>query len=105
MGSINVARKYGISIENQRARQLTPTDSQSFDWILAMDSENLADIKNRSTAGAARIHLLREFDDPAGELDVPDPYYTGDFQSVYEILDRSCQRLLEEMLKIHKPAR
>jgi protein-tyrosine phosphatase len=45
VGSIEVAKKYGISIENQRARDLQLPDFEKFGWILAMDSSNLKDIK------------------------------------------------------------
>jgi len=46
-----------------------------------------------------RIRLMREFDEPAGELDVPDPYYSNRqaFVRVYEMLDRCCRNLLQDL--------
>lgn len=98
IGSIEVARKNGISIEGQRARQIKKSDFENFNWILAMDSSNLKDIKSIAGETASRIHLLREFDPFEGGLDVPDPYYTGGFEGVFEIVERSCKVLLEEIL-------
>lgn len=94
-GSINIARAHGIDITPQRARQLQPSDLESFDWIIAMDEENfsiLNGMKNRHTT--ARIHLMREFDSTGSPLAVPDPYYTGNFDEVFRILDRCCAKLV-----------
>ena len=56
--------------------------------------------RTRQTMG----HLLREFDPQAnGDLDVPDPYYGGPrgFEIVHDIVDRSCDALLERLRKAH----
>lgn len=99
LGSIDVAKKNGISIDHQRARQIKKSDFENFSWILAMDSSNLRDIQNMAGESQARIHLLREFDPFIGDLDVPDPYYTGGFEGVFDIIDRSCEVLLEQILE------
>lgn len=99
--ALEVARRHGIALVG-RARQLTAADLQLFDYVIAMDADNLADILSLSEAVRpdARVHRLREFDPEAGEdLDVPDPYYGGTrgFETVCDIIERSCRRLLEHI--------
>jgi len=99
--AVAVARRRGIELVGT-ARAVTARDLTRFDLILAMDAENLADLR-RLAAGngaAVELRLLREFDPGAsGELDVPDPYYGGarGFEDVHDIVERSCHGLLEHV--------
>lgn len=99
LGSIEIAKRNGISIVNQKARQIRKSDFENFDWILAMDRSNLRDIKAIAGESRSRIHLLREFDPFIGDLDVPDPYYSGGFEGVFEIVERSCRVLLDKIME------
>ncbi len=95
-----VASEHGVELVS-RARQLTDDDLQHFDWVIAMDRENLRNIERMAdaTGSDAEVRLLREFD-PSGEgEDVPDPYYGGasGFENVYEMVHRSCTTLLERL--------
>jgi protein-tyrosine phosphatase len=67
-----------------------------------MDSENLRSVHQlaQRAGGRARIHLLREWDPDHPGGDVPDPYYGGPrgFDDVQDIVERSCERLLEDIL-------
>ncbi|HBX71208.1 MAG TPA: phosphotyrosine protein phosphatase [Chloroflexi bacterium] len=85
-----------------RARQFQPRDFERFDLIIAMDPENRANLRRlaRSLDEEAKIHLMREFDPQAGpNAAVPDPYYGGidGFENVYDIVERSCQGLLDAL--------
>jgi protein-tyrosine phosphatase len=96
-----VAAKRGFQYDG-RARQFRQSDFDQFDLIIAMDTDNRANLRRlaRSTAEEAKIHLMREFDPQAGPNDpVPDPYYGGidGFEKVYDIVERSCQGLLDAL--------
>ena len=95
------ALENGLSL-NHRARQFQGSDFNQFDYILAMDSSNLenAKMKMPGDGGKAKLHLIREFDTHQDSLDVPDPYYGGEkgFQNVFDILDRSCDVFLKEVM-------
>lgn len=100
-----VAARRGLKYDG-RARQFEGSDFSRFDLILAMDTENLADLRahaaywNPPEAALAKIRLLREFDPQGGPgAEVPDPYYGGveGFERVYEIVDRSCRGLLQRL--------
>jgi len=95
-----VATQHGVELTS-RARQLTDEDLLHYDWIIAMDRENLRNIERMAAAAGseAEIHLLREFDALGEGDEVPDPYYGGasGFENVYTMVHRSCQALLDRL--------
>lgn len=97
--SQNTAKKYGITLHS-RARQLKPGDLDYYDLILAMDQENLSNIKQLANGvHEGKIGLLRDFDPKPGDGEVPDPYFGGlrGFEKVFRIVKRSCENLLDEL--------
>ena len=100
-----VGKKRGIPLQG-RARQFVPVDFARFDYVLAMDNQNLATLRALAPDEAARakVRLLRSFDptSPAG-ADVPDPYYGGPqgFDEVFDICARACRGLLAEIRRRH----
>ena len=95
--TIEVAEAHGVEVSHLRARQFTAKDFDRFDLIVAMDEENLQDIERLRNKSSTRVCLLREYDGEEDELSVPDPYYEGDFEGVYEIIRRSCCNLFDEL--------
>lgn len=97
-----VAQQHGVVL-GSRARKITDADVREFDYVIAMDRENLRNVQRMVDAAGsdAHVHLLREFDPLAdGEGDeVPDPYYGGasGFENVYEMVQRSCEVLLDRI--------
>jgi len=68
----------GLRMRHLRGRQVERVDFDRFDWILAMDDDNLADLKRIRPAGSrARVALLMSFAPDAGAREVPDPYHGG----------------------------
>lgn len=84
-----------------KARRFEYADLEEFDLILAMDSENLSNISqlDRKDKFGHKIKMMREFDPQPGDGEVPDPYYGGldGFENVFQVLDRSCEALLDEL--------
>jgi len=95
-----VASQHGVELDS-RARQITEADLERFDWVIAMDRENLRNIRRLASTvdSPAQVHLLREFDHEGEGDEVPDPYYGGasGFETVYEMVRRSCQALLDRI--------
>ena len=91
----------GYPIDDLRARQAVAEDFARFDHVLAMDRQNLADLKRLApaTGGAALSLMLSHGKSGAG--DVPDPYYGGDagFDHVLDLLEDACAGLLEVVAK------
>ncbi len=92
----------GIVLES-RAQRFEPGYFDEFDLIVAMDRQNLADMRALAPPGdaAAKLRMLRDFDPEAGadELDVPDPYYGGErgFEDVLDMVERACDGLIAEI--------
>lgn len=104
--SAEVAARRGVHVRGA-SRQLEEEDIRSFDYVIAMDRDNLADVREvaESVGADARIHLLREFDIRAdGDLDVPDPYYGGPrgFEDVHDLVERSCIGLFHHLRQEHE---
>jgi protein-tyrosine phosphatase len=76
-------------------------DFERFDLILAMDDENLRELKRRADREYhQRIRLLMDFAPTAQRREVPDPYYGGEpgFEEVLDLLEEASVGLIEEML-------
>ena len=99
--SIDIAKKYGIDLKNQRARKFNREDFNNFDIIYAMDINNYRDLrflaKNQQQKKKVRL-ILNEINPRLFES-VPDPYY-GDkngFQDVYNILNMACNKIANQI--------
>lgn len=98
--SQETANNHGINLPSI-ARRFEYADLEEFDLILAMDSNNLTNINQLDRKGkfTNKVKLLREFDPVPEDKNVPDPYYGGalGFENVFQMVDRSCITLLEEL--------
>ena len=95
--SVAVARKYGLDISHQRARQLVAADLERYDLVLAMDAQNYQDIRRLAQTEDQRqkVELILNYLEPGRNRGVPDPYWDDDgFEGVYRMLDRACERLV-----------
>jgi len=99
------AARRGIPIEH-RARQFTRDELSEWDLVIAMDVQNLRDLRAlvSDDDGLGRVRLLREFDPAANASsetsaghDVPDPYYGEDdgVRAMYDLIEPACRGLLE----------
>jgi protein-tyrosine phosphatase len=65
---------------------------------VAMDSQNEKNIhKLKSLTPSAKIVKLLDYVPEAEKVDVPDPYFTGNFQEVFDLLKIGCERLLQDI--------
>jgi protein-tyrosine phosphatase len=91
-----VAAARGYDISAQRARQVCADDFTRFDLILAMDARNLADIAALPAhPGTAKLAQFLPFAGLSSPVDVPDPWYTGDFDGVLDLIETACTRILK----------
>ncbi len=89
------ARKRGYDLSHLRARQITPADFDEFDLILAMDSNNLQNIEAlRPNGSATPVKLFLEYADDPGTTNVPDPYYTREFDETLDLVINASKGLL-----------
>ena len=93
----------GVDISDQRARQVSAEDFETFDYVLAMDRSNLDDLKalytSNGSQGTEPKLFLRAFGRSFDEHEVPDPYYGGEagFRHVLDLVEDACDGLLADI--------
>jgi len=95
--SIAVANEHGIDITDQRSRKIELADLDYYDLIPVMDSSNYNNVKALATSKSQldKIKLILNYVNPGRNQAVPDPYYEGGFEKVYDMLDKATDKLIE----------
>lgn len=100
--TISAARRRGYDLAGLRARQVIPADFSRFDYVLAMDRANLAELEQRRGGqGAAHLGLFLEFAPAGGADEVPDPYFGAveAFEHVIDLCEAGAHGLLRQLGK------
>jgi protein-tyrosine phosphatase len=95
------ALRRGIDMSGQRARQVVTTVFFDFDYVLAMDRDNLASLEAMQPAGHnATVVLFMNYAKGSAEAEVPDPYYGGSngFDAVLDMVENASQGLVHHIL-------
>jgi len=98
------ASNRSIDLSSQRARKVLPEDFERFDYVLAMDSNNYAELEYISQSGQQhKLSLFLDFALNADTREVPDPYYGGDqgFEHVLDLVEAASQGLLADIRHKH----
>ena len=93
------AERRGMSLEGIYARRVSTADFERFDYIIAMDEDNLYRLQQEAPdEHKAELRLFLEFS-KAPETEVPDPYYggTAGFERVLDLVDDASRGLLESL--------
>lgn len=96
-GTRNMLDQMKISYTGMQARKVDQKDFQHFDYIIAMDDQNINDL--RKINEQAQVSKLMDFVDHPPVKNVPDPYFTGDFDQTYQLVEQGCQALLKKIKK------
>lgn len=95
------AKKFGVNIDELRARQFTQRDFEDFDLIYAMDKSNFTNIiaLAKNETDKQKVHLILNELYPTQDLEVPDPYYGGEqgFIDVFNMLDQATEQILNKI--------
>ncbi len=85
-----------ISYHGMKARQVSEADWQEFDYIIAMDEQNIHDLEEiKKNAEGVKVAKLMDYVDAAKERNVPDPYFTKKFDYTYQLVESGCEALLK----------
>ena len=99
--SVTTAKKRGLDITNQRARQFKVSDFDTFDYIYVMDNSNYKDVISLAPTeeSKSKVRLILNEIFPNENVDVPDPYYGGDdgFENVFDMLDQACEAIARKL--------
>lgn len=88
----------GVDISDLRGRQVADADFEKFDYILAMDEDNLGILRRKAPPHAQeRIRLLLSFSSKFPHQAVPDPYYGGasGFEQNLDMIEDAVAGLIE----------
>lgn len=99
------AERRGYSLEGIRARRVSDTDFERFDYIVAMDRDNLEALEQQaSEEHTDKLYLFLSFAGAAAD-EVPDPYYGGaaGFERVLDLVEEASRGLLETLRKSSAP--
>ncbi|QPC85041.1 low molecular weight phosphotyrosine protein phosphatase [Phototrophicus methaneseepsis] len=102
-GTRNVLKVNNIPYDG-RARQIVRDELAQYDYVLVMDRSNLSDIMRFGEPENTEIALFLSYAVQDGLVDVdevPDPYYTNNFDYVYDLVQKGSQALLEHIQQQH----
>lgn len=87
--SVAVANSRGLNIAQQRARQFSVSDFNDYDHIIVMDASNYNDVVALASSDkdVDKVKLLLNYSHPGENRGVPDPYYVGSFDDVYDMIE------------------
>lgn len=96
-GTRAVLAKKGVPFSARRAWLVDAAKASSYDYLVAMDDYNVADLKRLVyPSDLPKIRKLLSF---AGKTrDIADPWYTGDFEITYLDVLEGCMALMKEVL-------
>jgi protein-tyrosine phosphatase len=93
------ANKFGVDLSNQRGRQVHESDFYYYDYIFAMDESNLANLQAICPKQQlSKLFLMLDNIPNNNTKNVPDPYFEGRFDNVFEMLNRASNFLLLKLL-------
>lgn len=99
--SIDIAKKHGIDITDQRGRKFSEYDFERYDVIYVMDNSNYRDVLKlaNSDTEKKKVKLILNEIFPGENVDVPDPYYGGSqgFENVFQMLDDACEKIAQKL--------
>ncbi|WP_457669089.1 low molecular weight protein-tyrosine-phosphatase [Thiolapillus sp.] len=93
-----------LDLSDLRGRQVEMEDFHRFDYVLAMDNENLDILNQLCPIGMqAKLRLFMDYAPDYGMSEVPDPYYGGDrgFEQVFDMIEEASKGLLEDIRQRH----
>ncbi|RTY85998.1 low molecular weight protein-tyrosine-phosphatase [Flavobacterium sp. RSP15] len=103
--SIAIAKKNKISISNQKGRQFSSADFDTFNYIYVMDNSNYEDVVQLAEhpEQIEKVQLILNDLFPNEKVDVPDPYFglPNGFEIVYNMLDEACTVLAQKLIAKH----
>lgn len=96
---LRAAARRGYDLSHKRARQIDLADYYSFDYLLAMDLQNQAELLAMAPPNrGCDIRLFLDFSH-AGATEVPDPYYGGlhGFERALDLIERGAEGFLDHI--------
>ncbi len=99
-GTLNLLKEKGIDSSNLFAREFKSVDFDDYDYLVAMDAQNVQDmIQKKTSSKEVRVTKLLDECPTIQQSEVPDPWYTGDFEETYSLVSAGTTALLDRIIK------
>jgi protein-tyrosine phosphatase len=98
-GTRRILAKYAIDYRHA-ARQIVASDLEKFDYVMTMDADNYENVRAMGV-GKALVRPFLYYAPGASATEVPDPYFTGNFQEVFDLVDTASEGLLAAIRSDH----
>ena len=90
-------KAHGIAADGFSSRKIRHEDPAHYDLIIAMDDDNLAELERQFGRRPEKQFKLTDLIPESGYHAVPDPWYTGDFDETFRLVDAGCKALLHKL--------
>ncbi|MCE4063764.1 low molecular weight protein-tyrosine-phosphatase [Chryseobacterium gleum] len=101
--AVKTAANHNIDISKQKSRPITRRDFETFDKIYCMDIDVFEDVvsKTKNEEERKKVALFLEVLGDHENAEVPDPYWGDmkDFENVFQLLDKGCNAIINQILK------
>lgn len=97
-GTLEILNRNQISHDGLRSRLIQPSDLQDFEYIVAMDDKNIQGLQGLGVKSDGQVFRLLDLVHDITTKNVPDPYHTGNFDEVYQLIHVGCERLLDKII-------
>ncbi|MFE9277748.1 low molecular weight protein-tyrosine-phosphatase [Paenibacillus glucanolyticus] len=98
-GTRKLLDSWRISYEGMVARKVVSQDLANFDYVIGMDDSNVSNMRKLSGGNDAAILKFMDLLPNEKLREVPDPYFTGNFEEVYRLIDAGCDILLDKIIE------
>ena len=96
-GTLAILEKNGVPHEWMKSRQIVKKDFDHFDYIVAMDKDNIKALAHFGKINENQVFRLLDLVENSSVKNVPDPYYTDNFGEVYKLVEAGCKALMEKI--------
>jgi protein-tyrosine phosphatase len=94
-----VALARGYDLNQLQARQFVVADFEQFDLIIGMDQNNVDQMeKLRPLGNQTALRLFLDYASQSQQTEVPDPYYTRDFDEALDLIEAASRGLIAQLL-------
>ena len=100
-GTRETLKRHGIEPNGLIAKHVSQTMLDRADYVVAMDAENISDLHSWRL-DRRKISRILDYADGLDEHDVPDPYYDGRFELVYQLISQGSAGLLQTIREQHR---
>lgn len=101
-GTRKILDEQNVGYAGMNARQVNKEDLNEFNYIVCMDRKNLNDTRQmlgNPSLTEGKLVTFMDFLPEEETKDVPDPYYTGNFEEVFRLVEAGCERIIQSITK------